>query len=94
MNTTQNSLQFWLSDNYKNRCILFRNQVWSIEQYTSETTGNPAIAVISVDGKSDFPIIYWEVSNPFKRVAFDSPEMIPEYIRKTVKSFAYHMRPK
>lgn len=84
-------MEFWLASTYKNRCILLRNKTWSIEAYTSETTGNPAIAVISADGYTDFPIIYFDQYDQDKRVAFDNPERLPEYIRKAVKSFAYHM---
>ncbi len=91
---TTKRMEFWLSNQFKNRCILLRDNNWSIEAYTSETTGNPAIAVISKAGKVDFPTIYFDVYDHDKRVAFDHPESLPEYILKTVKSFAYNMDPK
>jgi hypothetical protein len=86
-------MNFWLSDTYKNRCILLRNAGWSIEQYTNENTGNPAIAVISKDGHVDLPVIYWNVYDRNKRVGFDHPERLPEYILNAVKTFVYHMDP-
>lgn len=80
---------FWLTDAYKNRCILLRNNHWSIEAYTSETTGNPSIAVISSSGVVDHPVIYWHIWDRNKRVAFDRPEMLPQYILNAVKSFIF-----
>lgn len=76
-----------LSKEFKNVCVVFQDRKYSIEVYTHENTGKSAIAVIKDQLHVEFPIIYWET----RKVAYDKPELLPEYIKKKVESFAYNL---